>query len=494
MLMSRAPVSALAGGEPSKARGWYSGVAEFAARRIVWLIAAVDVLLLTLCVHFAVWGRLGWLSTATLSDLVPFTTFPGASLATVLISFVCLYIFELYSPKDMRRISNVVARLCLAFATTLVAISLLSFWLPSWLLFRSIQLYFAAIAFPVLCFWRLIAIHAAENWVAPTRVVLLGADRQLRVLEEAFAQHPWSKLDVVARIVEGGTSMPSPAEGRAAAEPSATATAELLDIAVANRASAVVAAFSGTAREETLLQLLRCKGIGLQVIDGATLYKAITGRVPIRLADMNWMAFGPNFDLSGHTRTRLVQRATDLLIASLGLALALPLMLLTALAIVLVDGGSPLFYQERVGENGRCYSLIKFRTMRRDAEKDGPQWANKGDSRLIPLGGLLRATRLDELPQLWNVLRGEMSIIGPRPERPYFVERLNKSIPFYALRLSVKPGLTGWAQVNYGYGATEEDAAVKLEYDLYYIQEISLYLNLLILLRTVSTVLFRRGT
>jgi exopolysaccharide biosynthesis polyprenyl glycosylphosphotransferase len=327
--------------------------------------------------------------------------------------------------------------------------------------------------------------HVIEHWLPPTRIVMVGEAAQLDLLERAFGKQPWSKLEVVARL---------PVHTDFGVESAEPALSGLLEQAVASRAVTIVASLSGPPRDDLLLELLRCKGAGLQVTDGATMYKSVTGRVPIFLADKTWMAFGPDFNLSGNVTTRALQRAMDIALGIVGLLLAAPLMLATALLIYAVDGGPALFRQERVGENSRRYQLVKFRTMRRDAEKEGPQWSTKGDERVLPGGRLLRATRLDELPQLWNVLKGEMSFIGPRPERPFFVEKLSKSIPYYSLRFCVKPGLSGWAQVNHGYGGSEEDTAIKLEYDLFYIQEMSTYLNVLILMRTVSTVLFRRGT
>jgi exopolysaccharide biosynthesis polyprenyl glycosylphosphotransferase len=472
--------------EKGSTRGLQRGLAEFASRRTIWLLAVVDVLVLAGAVDLAVWIHLGLYRTEW-PDLMPFHTYTGATIFTLLTSLLCFSIFELYSPKEIRRVSDVAARLLMALAVSLAVMSALSFWLPSWRLLRGIQVYFAVIAFVAMLVWRWVALHAIEHWLPPTRVVMVGVVSQLEMLEQVFNKYPWAKLEIVARL---------PVHGEFGLENSEPGIpfGGLLELAAASQAKVIVASLSGPPRDDVLQELLRCKGAGLQVTDGASMYKAVTGRVPILLADKMWMAFGPDFNLSGNMTTRILQRAMDIGLGLLGLLVAGPLMALTALLVYLVDGGPVLFRQERVGENGRRYQLIKFRTMRRDAEKDGPQWSTKGDDRVLPGGRLLRATRLDELPQLWNVLKGEMSFIGPRPERAFFVETLSKTIPFYSLRFCVKPGLSGWAQVNYGYGASEEDAAVKLEYDLFYIQEMSTYLNLLILLRTVSTVLFRRGT
>ena len=184
----------------------------------------------------------------------------------------------------------------------------------------------------------------------------------------------------------------------------------------------------------------------------------------------------------------------DLSLSMLGFVLAAPLMALTALAIRLDSPGPVLYDQERVGENGRVFTVYKFRSMRTDAERAGqPVWARDKDERVTRVGRFIRATRLDELPQLWNVMRGDMSFVGPRPERPFFVEQLARDIPFYVQRHSVKPGITGWAQVKYRYGSSIEDAMEKLRYDLYYIKHMSIFFDLTIVLDTVKVILFGKG-
>ena len=206
----------------------------------------------------------------------------------------------------------------------------------------------------------------------------------------------------------------------------------------------------------------------------------------------SWLIFSDGFR-NGHM-TRAVKRALDVVLAGAGLVLALPLMLVVAAAVRLDSRGPALFRQARVGQGGRIFVLNKFRSMRVDAERaSGATWATAGDPRVTRVGRLLRTTRLDELPQLVNVLLGHMSFIGPRPERPEFVQLLQRQIPFYRERLSVKPGLTGWAQIRYPYGASVADAVEKLQFDLYYIKNLSLFLDLLILLGTIQVVLFGRG-
>jgi sugar transferase (PEP-CTERM system associated) len=238
--------------------------------------------------------------------------------------------------------------------------------------------------------------------------------------------------------------------------------------------------------------LIDCRMRGIQVEDWPTFYEKETGKILVADLRPSWLIFSDGFVKT--PRTEIVKRLVDVGLSLVGLVLALPAMGLVAAAIKLESRGPALFRQPRLGQNGRVFILNKFRSMREDAEKDsGPVWAQQQDPRVTRVGAFLRKTRLDELPQLFNVLVGDMSFIGPRPERPEFVYELQKQIPFYMERLSVKPGITGWAQVKYRYGASVEDALEKLQYDLYYIKNLSLFLDLVILIATIQVVLFARG-
>jgi len=238
--------------------------------------------------------------------------------------------------------------------------------------------------------------------------------------------------------------------------------------------------------------LLECRLRGIAVEDWPTFYEKATGKILVTELRPSWLIFSDGFVKTA--RTEIIKRLFDVTLASVGLILAAPLMVLAAIAIKVESAGPVLYRQPRSGQNGCVFILNKFRSMRRDAEEGtGPVWAQQRDPRVTRVGALLRRTRLDELPQLFNVLLGHMSFIGPRPERPEFVHALQKEIPYYMKRLSMKPGITGWAQVKYGYGSNVDDALEKLQYDLYYIKNLSLFLDLLILLNTVQVVLFARG-
>ena len=241
-----------------------------------------------------------------------------------------------------------------------------------------------------------------------------------------------------------------------------------------------------------LRELLDCKLMGVRVLDLSSYYERAVGQLRLDSLHASWLIFGDGFR-QGFSRT-FVKRMFDLGAATLLLLLAAPVMLATAIVIVAESGFPILYRQERVGQGGRLFNVIKFRSMRRDAEIDGkPRWAVSNDDRVTRTGRIIRKLRIDELPQLINVLRGDMSLVGPRPERPYFVDQLAREIPYYAVRHSVKPGVTGWAQVRYHYSASLDDAVQKLQYDLYYVKNHTLFLDIVILFETVGVVLTGAG-
>ncbi|HRD92808.1 MAG TPA: TIGR03013 family PEP-CTERM/XrtA system glycosyltransferase [Accumulibacter sp.] len=241
-----------------------------------------------------------------------------------------------------------------------------------------------------------------------------------------------------------------------------------------------------------LRELLDCKLSGVKVLDLASYFERALGQIRIDSLRVSWLIFGEGFRQSW--RRTSIKRLFDIVVAAFLLLLAMPVMLLTAILIVIEDG-FPVFYrQERVGLDGRLFNVIKFRSMRNDAESDGqPRWATANDSRVTRVGRFIRKLRIDELPQLYSVLTGDMSLVGPRPERPFFVDQLTRDVPFYAVRHSVKPGVTGWAQVSYHYGSTVDDSIQKLQYDLFYVKNHSLFLDIVILFQTVGVVLTGKG-
>lgn len=242
-----------------------------------------------------------------------------------------------------------------------------------------------------------------------------------------------------------------------------------------------------------LTDLLNCKLQGIKVTDLSAFFEQYHSKVRIDLLRESWFIFGDGF--RQHKTRLLVKRTFDIIASSALLTLSLPVMVLAAIAIKLESEGPVIYRQQRVGLGGKLFDVLKFRSMRTDAEKDGkPQWAQAGDSRVTRVGRFLRLTRIDELPQLVTVLKGEMSLVGPRPERPYFVDQLVQQIPFYGARHSVKPGVTGWAQVRHHYGASVDDASDKLQYDLYYVKNHTLFFDVLVLFYSVRVVLFAQGS
>lgn len=265
-------------------------------------------------------------------------------------------------------------------------------------------------------------------------------------------------------------------------------------VKLANQVGAqeVVVAVQNRRGSFPIKELLECKLQGLKVTDAATFFERETCQIRVDSLQPSWLVFGGGFDQS--FMRAFMKRGFDLVCSMLILAVTLPIMLIAAGLIWLEDRGPVFYSQERVGKDGKTFFVHKFRSMRADAEKGGkPQWAAQNDPRVTRIGNFMRKTRVDELPQILNVFKGEMSFVGPRPERPYFVEQLIDVVPYYNVRHSIKPGITGWAQVRYGYGASAEDALQKLQYDLYYVKNNSLFLDVLVLINTLKVVLFRSG-
>jgi sugar transferase (PEP-CTERM system associated) len=238
--------------------------------------------------------------------------------------------------------------------------------------------------------------------------------------------------------------------------------------------------------------LLECKLNGIRVLELSSFFERENGHLQLDSLNASWMILGDGFH-QGMLRDT-VKRMFDVVISLTLLSLSLPIMVLTAAAIKLESAGPVFYRQERVGQHSRPFTIFKFRSMRMNAEPDGkPRWAKADDDRTTRVGRIIRKTRIDELPQIFNVFMGDMSFVGPRPERPYFVAELNQQIPYYAVRHTIKPGITGWAQVRYSYGASVDDALEKLQYDLYYVKNHSLFLDLMVLFQTVQVVLWGKG-
>lgn len=330
--------------------------------------------------------------------------------------------------------------------------------------------------------------HAPASARIRSRILIFGAGPAARnVAQSLLAADPY---------VEIAGYLPSPNEPQTAVSASALLSPKgsLLETARALKVDEIVVALTERrGGSMPMRELLDCKLAGVRVYDIATHFEKTLGQLKIDYVNAGWMIFGDGFR-QGHWRSA-VKRVFDVVCALILLAVSLPLMLVTALAIRLESRGPVFYRQQRVGLNGRGFDVVKFRSMRTDAEGDGqPRWASADDDRTTAVGRVIRRLRIDELPQLWCVLKGDMSLVGPRPERPFFVEQLTEKIPYYAVRHSVKPGVTGWAQVRYHYGATVEDSQEKLNYDLYYVKNHTLFLDLVVLFETIAVVLTARGS
>jgi sugar transferase (PEP-CTERM system associated) len=335
---------------------------------------------------------------------------------------------------------------------------------------------------------RQIAFTARRAGVGARRVLIVGTGIEAIGVESSLRGLGYPRFSVVGFYAADGGA-PESQTGVRVFSPSQN----LLEIVEQHRIEEVIVAV----KEQRggvlpLRDLLECRINGVPVMDLAGFYERVRGEVPIESLKASWLIYGQGF--AQDTMRTVIKRAFDIASATVLFVMALPVMLLTMIAIRLESRGPILYRQERVGQGGHTFHCLKFRSMRVDAEKDGvARWAQASDPRVTRVGSFIRKMRIDELPQLLNVLSGEMSLVGPRPERPSFVAQLKESIRFYDVRHSVKPGLTGWAQVRYSYGASVEDASRKLQFDLYYVKNHSLFLDLLILVETVRVVLFREG-
>ena len=334
---------------------------------------------------------------------------------------------------------------------------------------------------------RVHVIHAKSRVMMRPRVLIYGAGGRAELVGKTL-----KKSDPNVDLV-GYYASPNETVKEVSAWGLLSTEKSLTDVVLEHQVDQIVVALSERrGGSMPLRELLDCKLQGVRVVDIATYFEITLGQIRLDAVSAGWLIFGEGFN-QGLVRT-MIKRAFDILCATLLILLSLPIMLVAAI-LILIESGSPIFYlQERVGLNGRLFNVVKFRSMRTDAEKDGkPRWASAGDDRVTRVGRVIRKLRIDELPQLFSVLGGDMSLVGPRPERPFFVDKLTQEMPYYAVRQSVKPGLTGWAQVRYHYGASIEDSAEKLQYDLYYVKNHSLFLDIVVLFETVGVVLMGKG-
>ncbi|SHN54475.1 sugar transferase [Desulfovibrio litoralis] len=411
------------------------------------------------------------------------TDYTGATTFTVLLFMLSFYIMDCYNIGH-EDVKDSMIRLGMGiFIGTLLTTGLFYF-LDNWRFPRTLFLIQMFLNMLFAGVWRLIYIHFSSKLLKKQRVLLLGVSQADRVAGLLKKYAPDAEL--VGYL--GAECIDDVNAGQHLGSVN-----DVLSIIEQRKVTRVIMLDEGLLSPKLAKELFNARLSGLGVDDMFSLYQRLTKRIPVDLINDNWLLHQDGFNLNVHKTARRFKRAFDILISTFMFILLLPFLAIVALIIRLETPGSPIYTQKRVGLQGKIFTVYKLRSMGVDAEKDGAKWAEKSDPRVTRVGRFIRKTRIDELPQLFNVLKGDMSLIGPRPERPEFVAELEKQIPYFYVRHSVKPGITGWAQVLYPYGSSLEDARYKLEYDFYYIKYLSTLLEIKIILKTIGVVLFPKG-
>ena len=416
------------------------------------------------------------------SDLSIFHDYTGATLFTIFFYMLFFYILDAYSVGN-EDFKETIGRVLVACLLGIISSATASYAFQHWRFDRET----VALLFVLsLCFslgWRWIYRLNAERLTHPLRILLVGVDRAGKVRQLLAEGLP--KAEILGYV---GERDQGPDAG-----PCLGAPFMALEIAKEKQATMILLLPDAPIDDDIARDLLEAKLRGSMVVDIRSFYEHVVQRLPLSQINDEWLLQTEGFSLNTRGSLRRLKRALDVLISLLLLIPAAPIMLITAIVVRLESPGPVIYKQDRVGLFEKEFTVYKFRSMRADAEKNGAVWASAHDARVTTFGKFIRKVRIDELPQIWNILKGDMSFIGPRPERMAFVTKLKETIPYYSLRHTVKPGLTGWAQVCYPYGASEDDARRKLEYDLYYIKNMSILLDINIVFKTVGVVLFPKG-
>lgn len=406
-----------------------------------------------------------------------------------LVCIISMHLYDLYEYTVIRNRLELFLRLVQAIGVTWVALAIFFYFVPEMMIGRGTSVYSAAIMLLSLSFWRMLIHLLLGHPEIGERVAIVGTNKPALDTAKAILSRPDAGYRLVGLIAE--TQLDKPIQDP---EVKILGSVDKLQQIVKeeNIDRIVIAVLERRGRFPTDI-LLKLSLSGDVLIEECTsFYERITGQVHLDMLRPSWLIFN-----SRGKQTRFNQVLRELVhrtLALVGLIISFPIAVLTAIFIKLDSEGGIFYKQERVGKDGKTFWLIKFRSMRVDAEKNNhPVWAKPNDDRITRVGKIIRKVRIDEIPQFWNILKGEMSFVGPRPERPQFVEQLAKQIPFYEHRHLTQPGLTGWAQINYPYGSSIEDAKQKLQYDLYYIKNQSLALDIIIVLETIKTVILGKG-
>ncbi len=402
--------------------------------------------------------------------------------------FVSMTAMGLYKNQYREGLNGVVLRLAASMIIALAAMSLLFYLFPYLFLGRGAFAWSFAIAVTGVLVIRLIFFNSIGNDALKRNVLVLGAGKRAEQFKLLRRKSDQFGFKILGYVHVSGEHDVMPENNVIHLD------VPLIDYVQQYNIQEIVVALEDRRKSFPVDDLLDCKMSGVDVTEALCFFERETGKVRLETLHPSWFIFSDGFHHAGFQL--MMKRGFDILASSMILFLAWPVMLVAAIVIFVENGfKGPIFYKQvRVGQNWRLFQVFKFRSMVVDAEKDGsPQWAQKNDSRVTRVGKFLRRSRIDELPQIFNVLKGDMSFIGPRPERPEFVEQLAEKIPYYAERHRVKPGITGWAQVCYPYGASDDDAREKLQYDLYYVKNYSLFLDCLIMFQTIDVVIFGAG-
>jgi sugar transferase (PEP-CTERM system associated) len=402
----------------------------------------------------------------------------------------CLYYNDLYEFKSSISFGELGLRLLQALGVAAVVLALVYLIFPKVVIGQGIFEIALAILVLLVASWRYSYALILNRGLFNEKIILLGSgDLGASIFREIRGKKDCG-YTVSLVICEDHECIDY--DNVQSTQPKPDGQSDLVHKVASLGVKKIVVALAEKRGRMPIQDLLKCRLAGIEVMDGNTFFEMLTGKLVVKNLNPAWLIFSEGFQKL--VVTRILKRISDVLMALVLLVLLAPLLAAVAIAIKLDSQGPVLFSQERLGRGRRAYKIYKFRSMVENAEKDsGPVWAKEGDSRVTRVGRIMRKLRIDELPQFWNVLKGEMSFVGPRPEREVFIKELEKQIPYYGARLSVKPGITGWAQINYPYGASVEDAVEKLNYDLFYIKNMSFFMDLLIILRTIKIVLFGRG-
>lgn len=456
--------------------------------KIVFLLLFVEVLVLLGAAYVGAAVRMLEFGDATAaSHLDHFFTSAVAFTVAIIFSMSAMGMYQLDFDEGLRH--PFFMKLMPSFLMGFAILALVSYMAPELSFGRGTMAIVFAVAGTGIFLARMAFFKSSEARFLQSRIMFLGSGPLAKECSDLAQKNSnYHKYDIAGYIPTPGEELCVPSANLLKVRDGDS----LVSLVRQYNVSEIVVSVQNRRCGFPIKELLDCKLQGIRVTDAATFFERETCQIRVDSLQPSWLVFGGGFDQS-FVRT-FMKRSFDLVCSLLILVMALPLMLLAALLVKLEDGGPVFYSQERVGKDGKTFRVHKFRSMRADAEKSGkPQWAAKNDPRVTRFGNFMRKTRIDELPQILNVFKGEMSFVGPRPERPYFVEQLIEVVPYYNVRHSVKPGITGWAQVRYGYGSSAEDALQKLQYDLYYVKNNSLFLDVLILINTLKVVLLRRG-